>query len=57
MVVSCAYIILQEMPELVDMMLGKLAQYYSNSVEPANQPSDLPAADPAKFGGVWEPWL
>ena len=50
-------IILQEMPEVVDMMLGKLAQYYSNSVEPANQPSDLPAADPANFGGVWEPWL
>ncbi|KAL5254932.1 hypothetical protein ACHWQZ_G014397 [Mnemiopsis leidyi] len=43
-------------PDVVKTMLERLEYYQSRTTPPRNCPRD-PASDPAKFGGVWTPWL
>ncbi|XP_076467826.1 arylsulfatase B-like [Babylonia areolata] len=45
----------QTHPELVHMLLKKLAGYNATAVPPRYPPPD-PNCDPAKHGGVWGPW-
>nr|XP_054764493.1 arylsulfatase B-like [Lytechinus pictus] len=42
-------------PDVVEMLLRRLQNYYEDSVPPRYPPSDM-NADPAKHGGVWGPW-
>ncbi|XP_065152999.1 arylsulfatase I [Paramisgurnus dabryanus] len=43
-------------PEVVKMLLTRLAEYNQTAVPPRNPPDD-PMADPQLHGGVWTPWL
>ncbi|XP_056617174.1 arylsulfatase I [Triplophysa dalaica] len=43
-------------PEVVKMLLTRLAEYNRTAVPPRNPPDD-PMADPQLHGGVWTPWL
>ncbi|XP_010890608.3 arylsulfatase I isoform X1 [Esox lucius] len=43
-------------PEVVKLLLGRLAEYNQTAVPPRN-PSDDHMADPQLHGGVWTPWL
>ena len=49
-------IILQENPEVVDMMLQKLADYAADSLPPFYPPVELELSDPSKHGDAWKPW-
>ncbi|XP_067932442.1 arylsulfatase I-like [Watersipora subatra] len=43
-------------PEVVDVMLSKLAEYAHGAVPPLNPANQLKEADPSKHGDSWEPW-
>ncbi|XP_072533144.1 arylsulfatase I [Salminus brasiliensis] len=43
-------------PEVVRLLLSRIAEYNRTSV-PARNPPDDPMADPQLHGGVWTPWL
>ncbi|KAL5009447.1 hypothetical protein ScPMuIL_011752 [Solemya velum] len=43
-------------PDIVSMMLDRLAQYNSTMVAPGNKPFD-PEADPKKHDNCWVPWI
>ncbi|XP_052006536.1 arylsulfatase I [Xyrauchen texanus] len=43
-------------PEVVKLLLTRLAEYNQTTVPPRNPPDD-PMADPQLHGGVWAPWL
>ncbi len=43
-------------PEVVKVLLTRLAEYNRTAVPPRNPPDD-PMADPQLHGGVWTPWL
>ncbi|XP_076851943.1 arylsulfatase I [Brachyhypopomus gauderio] len=43
-------------PEVVKLLLSRIAEYNRTAV-PAQNPPDDPMADPQLHGGVWTPWL
>ncbi|XP_062376334.1 arylsulfatase I [Sardina pilchardus] len=43
-------------PEVVRLLMGRVAEYNRTAV-PARNPPDDPLADPQLRGGVWAPWL
>uniref|UniRef100_A0AAY4C5D2 Sulfatase N-terminal domain-containing protein n=1 Tax=Denticeps clupeoides TaxID=299321 RepID=A0AAY4C5D2_9TELE len=43
-------------PEVVKLLLARIAEYNQTAVPPRNPPDD-PVADPQLHGGVWSPWL
>ncbi|XP_063047336.1 arylsulfatase I [Engraulis encrasicolus] len=43
-------------PEVVRMLMERIAEYNRTAVPPQNPPDD-PLADPQLHGGVWTPWL
>ncbi|XP_041920840.1 arylsulfatase I isoform X1 [Alosa sapidissima] len=43
-------------PEVVRLLMGRIAEYNQTAVPPRNPPDD-PLADPQLHGGVWTPWL
>uniref|UniRef100_A0A4W4EMJ2 Sulfatase N-terminal domain-containing protein n=2 Tax=Electrophorus electricus TaxID=8005 RepID=A0A4W4EMJ2_ELEEL len=43
-------------PEVVKLLLSRIAEYNRTAV-PARNPPDDPMADPQLHGGVWTPWL
>ncbi|XP_030628256.1 arylsulfatase I [Chanos chanos] len=43
-------------PEVVKLLLTRIAEYNRTAVPPLNPPDD-PMADPQLHGGVWTPWL
>ena len=45
----------EQHPEIVDMLLDRLAFYNSTAV-PVRFPPEDPAADPKLHGGAWGPW-
>ena len=47
----------QEKPEVVDMMLSKLAEYSKGMVPALHPAQDINDANPSKHGGSWEPWV
>ncbi|XP_027030874.1 arylsulfatase I [Tachysurus fulvidraco] len=46
----------QARPEVVKLLLSRIAEYNRTAVPPRNPPDD-PLADPQLHGGVWMPWL
>lgn len=46
----------QARPEVVKLLLSRIAEYNRTAVPPRNPPDD-PMADPQLHGGVWMPWL
>ncbi|KAG9344531.1 hypothetical protein JZ751_011201 [Albula glossodonta] len=43
-------------PEVVKVLMARLAEYNQTAIPPRNPPDD-PFADPQLHGGVWTPWL
>ncbi|XP_067932396.1 arylsulfatase B-like [Watersipora subatra] len=46
----------EERPEVVGVMLSKLAEYAQGAVPPLHPANQLKEADPSKHGDSWEPW-
>lgn len=46
----------QARPEVVKLLLSRIAEYNRTAVPPRNPPDD-PMADPQLHGGVWMPWM
>lgn len=46
----------EERPEVVRLLMGRIAEYNRTAVPPLNPPDD-PLANPQLHGGVWTPWL